>query len=136
VVSGLQWDLFAAALAEDVPGLAEGDTVIISYGDEFVQFSQAPAVLYADTSGADQDRLGALGWRAPDPSFGAVNWWVEVPWPLRTQDGLRFVELLVRTLHEVYGASGPHALSYQAFNSRTGVELDVPALAGIAHTGN
>jgi hypothetical protein len=128
MVTGLDWDAFAAALVEELPALGEGDTVILSHGDAYVQFSQAPAVLYADTSGGDRERLGALGWQAPNPALGAVNWWVKVPWPLRTQDSATLVDLLVRTLREVHGAAGPDALAYRAFNSRTGAQLDIPAL--------
>jgi len=130
------WDAFAAALAENLTRLDDGDTAVLSYGETYAQFTQAASVLYADTRGADDASLAALGWHAPDPSAGAVNWWIEVPWPLHTQDSRRVADLLVATLHEVYGAPGPDALVYEAFNSRTGADLELPALAGITREGS
>jgi hypothetical protein len=130
------WATFATALADDLPKLADGDTVILEYGEPYVQFTQAESVLYADTRGGDGARLSALGWRAPEPAMGTPNWWTEVPWPLSVQDSRQLGDLMLATLRDVYGAPGPDALAYQAFNSRTGADLDLPALAGATRTGS
>jgi hypothetical protein len=126
------WATFASALADDLPKLDDGDTVIIEYGQPYVQFAQAESVLYADTRGGDEASLAALGWRAPEPARGTPNWWTDVPWPLSAQDCRRLVDLMLATLRDVYGAPQPDALAYQAFNSGTGADLELPSLASAA----
>ncbi|WP_436522296.1 TY-Chap domain-containing protein [Actinoplanes sp. HUAS TT8] len=127
------WDALAAEIAALVPGLADGDTLNLIVEPYAVSMQQQPSYLSVETAdgddhlpvdrrltGADRRHLQELGWRPP-PNPDIVNHWERhFPWPLSSADAAAVAELVVRTLREVHGATGPGDVAREQFNALPG----------------
>ncbi|OJF14974.1 TY-Chap domain-containing protein [Couchioplanes caeruleus] len=122
------WEQLAEELATEMLFMANGDTVILSDGDRFVQFKQGSDRLDAEAvsnrwlpsdqrlSADDEERLEALGWRHPEPSLGLDNWRHSEEWPLRTAAARSLAQRLVSTLRDVMKVDDPRVLEARRFN--------------------
>jgi hypothetical protein len=121
------WEELAAELAALFPPLRNGDTLILSGEERYVQLRQMPSLLRAEAvantflsterqlSPEAERRLAQLGWRPPDPPW-VKNWSRDIAWPLRTRDADDLARLLVGTLRDVFEVPHPTQLEETAFN--------------------
>ena len=137
------WDEFERGLAEQLPVMNEGDTVVLSHGDYHVQFAQSTDVTAVEAVSNEflppgkhldavaERRLMEMGWRHPRPDPDPSGWWDEVPWPMTNATARRIAGRLRRTLEEVFGVGSPADLSYRAWHYITNEKLNWPVFAGL-----
>ncbi|MET9489969.1 hypothetical protein [Nocardia sp. NPDC006630] len=142
------WDEFTDGLAEELATLPAGALVTIDTDAPdtqagFAQFAQTQDKLHAELGAyADLDPaagpdapgnrlvLGA-GWHAPGGD-NDINWWFELPWPVRSAIYRELAAMVVVGLRDAFHVLGPDRLVYQAWNSSANNQpLDLPLL-GIA----
>ncbi|MCW2897940.1 MAG: hypothetical protein JWO67_205 [Streptosporangiaceae bacterium] len=141
----VEWDVFAQALAEELPNLPEGGLVVIAEpGEEkyarYTQFMQREDELWGyvvvnsfldESARASEEAeriISAAGWRAPEPSAGHDNWWAALPWPATAEQYLHLTQMVVAGLRDGYGIPDPGVFRYKAWNRNTGEDLDFPRL--------
>lgn len=78
-------------------------------------------------------RLIELGWLPPDGDND--NWYTDLPWPAPAEAYRRLARQVVTTLTAVLGVGRPADLRYQAWQSATGRDLRLDALAGLDRLG-
>lgn len=122
-----RWEHLAEKLTLEMLRMADGDTVILSSGDRFVQFQQHRDHLNIEAvsneflppdhqlSSTDEQLLQTLGWQPPEPSLGFVNWRHSEEWPLRTATAQTLAQRLISTLRDVLKVDNPHALQARRF---------------------
>jgi hypothetical protein len=137
------WDEFERALAEQLPLMNDGDTVVLRHGGYHVQFAQNPEDVDVEAVSNEflppdkqldavaERRLMEMGWRHPRPDPDPSGWWDEVPWPMTNATARRIAGRLRRTLEEVFRVGSPEDLSYQAWHYTTNEKLTWPVFAGL-----
>ncbi|WP_405167253.1 hypothetical protein OG203_20495 [Nocardia sp. NBC_01499] len=142
------WAEFAAGLAEELAGLADGAVVkiiqsaSISQVRPYAQFRQLDDILWAEIvgdkwldpaaqAGADGNQLLAdAGWQRPDFDHGD-NWWLESPWPMSSATYRRLAASVVTGLRDALRVADPAELVYQAWDENAdnrGIELPLLGL--------
>ncbi|MEV4257570.1 hypothetical protein AB0J52_30805 [Spirillospora sp. NPDC049652] len=140
----MEWETFAAELADDLADLPAGALLVISEREEggrFTQFAQEDDVLLAylcdnaflqpeDQASPEARRvIEAAGWHAPDPGRGQDDWWYRLPWPSSSADYRRLTGMLVTAFRDGYGIPSPEGWTYRAWNEREGnAPLTLPSL--------
>ena len=142
----MTWSEFEAALAGQIPFMRRDDTVVLDWPPFYVQLGQNPDYLLVEAvgnnglppqrrlTGAQETALRALGWTEPEPTPGQPNWFSRVDWPVPTATGAELAHRLTRTLTDIFGVPAPEALTYQAWEYRTGKDLTWPLFAGMARS--
>jgi hypothetical protein len=141
----VEWEAFAQGLADELPALPAGGLLVISEpGDpgrsRYTQFAQGTDELAAyvvanafldesaRASEAGERVIAEAGWRPPAPHEGHDNWWTILPWPATAQHYLDLARMVAVALRDGYGITDPGAFRYQAWNEKTGQDLDLPRL--------
>ncbi|AFT98879.1 TY-Chap domain-containing protein [Nocardia brasiliensis] len=146
------WDEFAAGLAEELAALPEGAIVKVIQSSStsevgpYAQFLQTADRVWAElvsdkwlnsaaqAGAAGNDLIAGAGWQLPDFQHGD-NWWIELPWPIRTADYARLATMVVVGLRDALHVPAPTDLVYRAWNENTGnTPLELPAL-GLSRAG-
>ncbi|MFT4009562.1 MAG: hypothetical protein QM655_05905 [Nocardioidaceae bacterium] len=122
----MTWDEFADRLRATLRELTDRCVLIVAAPGKagYVQFSATEDELRAEAAGpvftagpaaheADDPVMVAAGWTVPTRS--APNWSVELPLPALSAEYAALADRCVVALRDVYGLSGPEALSYQAW---------------------
>ncbi|GLZ03003.1 hypothetical protein Acsp03_04700 [Actinomadura sp. NBRC 104412] len=145
----MTWEEFASGLAEELAGLPAGALLVVSEPDErgrYAQFSQGDAELVAyvvvnswlpEPARATREGERAIaraGWNEPLPP-GHENWWRTLSWPASSRQYRDLADSVVTALRDGYGIAGPDGWTYQAWNERTGDDLELPRL-GLAPASN
>ncbi|MCP2343619.1 TY-Chap domain-containing protein [Actinomadura rupiterrae] len=133
----MDWQTFAAELADDLAGLPAGALLVITEradGGRFTQFAQDDDGLVAYVSDntylapADQASpearrtIEAAGWNPPEPRQGHEDWWYRLPWPSSSAAYHRLTDMIVTALRDGYGIPSPEGWHYRAWNDRKGNE--------------
>ncbi|QIS01698.1 hypothetical protein F5X71_04675 [Nocardia brasiliensis] len=146
------WDEFTAGLAAQLAELPEGAIVKLTQSTSasevapYAQFLQLADKLWAELVGdkwldpvaqagdAGKQLIETAGWRQPDFEH-SDNWWIELPWPIRTADYARLASMVVTGLRDALHVPQPTDLVYRAWNENTGNSpLELPLL-GLSRAG-
>lgn len=135
------WDDVENELAGRLPGLRDGDAILLSVGAGlFIQFVNFDRTFDVLTSGCGTDfredvrltdaqgeQMLALGWQPPrdEPNFVLDS----VRYPLEAGFARRTAALMVTTLREVYGARSPAEVTFTSFSNRG---MRAPTLTTVA----
>jgi hypothetical protein len=136
----MTWEEFARGLAEEFGRLPTGALLVLSEpgeGGRYAQFAQGDGELVAyvvagsflpePTRATPQGEQAIVqaGWRAPDPSAGHENWWRTLTWPASSQQYRDLADSVAAALRDGYGITAPDGWSYQAWNERTGDDIEL-----------
>ncbi|MFC4913242.1 TY-Chap domain-containing protein [Actinomadura gamaensis] len=131
----MDWQTFAAELADDLAALPAGALLVISERDDggrFAQFAQDDDGLVAyvcdntylapDDQASPEARqvIAAAGWNAPDPRQGHEDWWYRLPWPASSAAYRRLTDMIAAAFRDGYGIASPDGWNYRAWNEREG----------------
>ena len=140
----MTWEEFARGLAEEFGWLPAGALLVISEPEEdgrYAQFAQGDdelvAYVVANSFLREQARatpqgeqaIVQAGWRAPDPSAGHENWWQTVAWPASARRYRDLADAVATALRDGYRIPTPDGWTYQAWNERTGDDIELEHLA-------
>lgn len=122
------WAELTEQLADRLPRLELGDVVILeASGNRYTELFQLTDGLALDAVSntflppegqlaAEQEAaMRAKGWQPPDEP-DQPNWSLLFrKWPLHSRDATWIAELMVSTLHDVYGVTGPSEVEVRVF---------------------
>lgn len=144
-MSAVEWETFAQGLAEELTVLPAGALVVISEPgegsrphDRYAQFAQETDRLTAELVGNSyvlEDKraseegeraIAAAGWR-PGPA-DHPNWQAELAWPASSRQYQALAEMVVTGLRDGYGIADLGEFRYQAWNEKSGEDIELPRL--------
>lgn len=122
------WEKLTEFLAEKILVMADGDTVILSAGNRFVQMQQTKNALLVETASnrwlpnedqltIDQQRqLLEAGWAEPTRE-SAHNYRRILDFPPTIDQVRNTATVMVATLRDVLRVASPHDIERKSFNS-------------------
>jgi hypothetical protein len=140
----MTWEEFAEGLAEEFAGLPAGALLVLSEpGDRgrYAQFAQDEMELVAyvvvnffvpesaQATPQGEQAIADAGWNPPDGSGLHENWWRTLPWPASSAQYRALADAVVTALRDGYGIASPDGWTYQAWNERTGDDIELTHLA-------
>ncbi|MFD0854758.1 hypothetical protein ACFQ07_21140 [Actinomadura adrarensis] len=140
----MNWEEFAEGLAEEFGRLPTGALLVLSEPGEagrYAQFAQEESELVAyvvvnsflagpaRATPRGEEAIVRAGWNPPDASGRHENWWRTLPWPASSAQYRALAGSVAAALRDGYAIASPDGWSYQAWNERTGDDIELRSLA-------